>query len=328
MVVDAAGGSSGPSVAGAIRQASRLTGTSFDYLLATAQVESGLNPRAQATTSSAGGLFQFIEQTWLATVKEAGPNLGYGRYADAIVRTESGRYAVSDPASRDQILKLRHDPTANALMAGAFTRNNAAKLADQLGRRASEGELYMAHFLGTAGAARLITRAGDQPDARAADLFPHAARANRSIFYDRQGRARSVAQVYGVLAGRYQLARAAPAVPAVVTTDKSDMRSRTAAVANPAGVANALAANAPPIRRVDDGQVFHSLFRTGERPEPVAPAVRELWTAQAAAGAASIASAPAGAAPVSMAPAGATQGAPLDLFQTMRPDVRALFGRS
>ncbi len=318
MVVDAAGSSSGPSVAGAIRQASRLTGTSFDYLLATAQVESGLNPRAQATTSSAGGLFQFIEQTWLATLKEAGPSFGYGRYADAIVRTESGRYTVSDPALRDPVLKLRHDPTANALMAGAFTRNNAAKLADRLGRRASEGELYMAHFLGPAGAARLITRAGDQPDARAADLFPHAARANRSIFYDRQGRARSAAQVYGVLAGRYQVARATPAVPATVTAEKPSVRSRMAAAPDTAGVAAAFAANAPPVRPVDDGQVFHSLFRTGERREPVAPAVSQLWNAQAAAGAASVA----------VAPAGAAHGGPLDLFQTMRPDVRALFGKS
>jgi hypothetical protein len=181
---------------------------------------------------------------------------------------------------RDRILQLRHDPATNALMAGAFTRNNAAKLADQLGRRPSEGELYMAHFLGPAGAARLIARAGDQPDTRAADLFPHAARANRSIFYDRQGRARSAAQVYGVLAGRYQVARAAPAVPATVTADKPTVRSRMAAVPDTAGLADAFAANARPIRPVDDGQVFHSLFRTGERREPVAPAVSELWSAR------------------------------------------------
>jgi len=315
MLVDAAGNTSGPSVAGAIRQAARLTGTSFEYLLATAQVESGLNPRAQAATSSAGGLFQFIEQTWLATLKEAGPKLGYGTYADAIVRTESGRYTVADPAWRDWILKLRHDPTANALMAGAFTRNNAAKLADRLGRRANEGELYMAHFLGAGGAARLIMRAADQPDARAADLFPHAARANRSIFYDRQGRARSVAQVYGVLAGRYQLARSAPAAPATVTADRPGVRSKTAAVPDTAGMADAFAASAPPIRSADDGQVFHSLFRTGERREPVAPAVSELWAAKPAAGGT-----------VALAPTGADHGGPLDLFQTMRPDVRALFG--
>jgi Transglycosylase SLT domain len=326
MVVDAAGNSSGPSVTGAIRQASRLTGTSFDYLLATAQVESGLNPRAQATTSSAGGLFQFIEQTWLATLKEAGPNLGYRRYADAIVRTESGRYTVSDPAVRDQILKLRHDPAANAVMAGAFTRNNAAKLTDQLGRRASEGELYMAHFLGPAGAARLITRAASQPNDRAADLFPYAARANRSIFYDRQGQARSVAQVYGVLAGRYQLARAIPVVPATAVAERQSIRPRIAAAPDTAGITDAFVANASPLRPAENGQVFHSLFRTGERPEPVAPAIRELWTAQAAAGAASVAAVPGAAAPATAAPVAAPSGGPLDLFQTMRPDVRALFG--
>ena len=49
-----------------------MTGADFHYLLATAQVESNLNPNAQASTSSARGLFQFIEQTWLATLKEQG----------------------------------------------------------------------------------------------------------------------------------------------------------------------------------------------------------------------------------------------------------------
>ena len=71
---------------GAIQQASQATGASFNYLLATAQVESGLNPQAGASTSSARGLFQFIETTWLATIKQAGAALGFGRYADAISR--------------------------------------------------------------------------------------------------------------------------------------------------------------------------------------------------------------------------------------------------
>ena len=39
-----------------------MTGADFQYLLATAQVESNLNPNAQAPTSSARGLFQFTEQ--------------------------------------------------------------------------------------------------------------------------------------------------------------------------------------------------------------------------------------------------------------------------
>ena len=87
-------------VAGAIKQAANTTGTSFEYLLATAKMESNFNPSAKASTSSARGLFQFIDQTWLGTVKEAGAQLGYGNYADAITRSSSGTYSVSDPAAR------------------------------------------------------------------------------------------------------------------------------------------------------------------------------------------------------------------------------------
>ena len=126
MLVDPGTLGAGSTVAGAIRQASQATGTSFSYLLATAQVESGLDPRAGASTSSARGLFQFVEQTWLGTIKQSGAALGYGHYADAITRTSSGHYEVKDPAMRSQILKLRNDPTANAVMAGAFTQANAA----------------------------------------------------------------------------------------------------------------------------------------------------------------------------------------------------------
>src|SRR5208283_6059942 len=90
MLVDPGNSTAGSAVIGAIRQAAQATGTSFQYLLATAQVESGLNPQAGASTSSARGLFQFIEQTWLATMKQSGPALGYGRYAAAITKTASG----------------------------------------------------------------------------------------------------------------------------------------------------------------------------------------------------------------------------------------------
>src|SRR5580698_2977216 len=109
MLVDSSGYAAGSTVTGAIREASAATGTSFNYLLATAQVESGLNPQAGAATSSARGLFQFIEQTWLATMKQSGGALGYGRYADAITKNASGSYAVRDPTLRGEILKLRSD---------------------------------------------------------------------------------------------------------------------------------------------------------------------------------------------------------------------------
>src|SRR5215475_14179180 len=176
-------------VAGAIKQASNSTGTSFEYLLATAKMESDFNPTAGASTSSARGLYQFIDQTWLATVKEAGPDGGYGQYADAITKTASGDYVVSDPSKRQAIMKLRDDPAASSSMAALLTQSNSFQLTGMIGRRPSDSELYMAHFLGVGGAAKLITAADDTPQSSAVKMFPSAAAANRSIFYDRQGHA-------------------------------------------------------------------------------------------------------------------------------------------
>src|SRR5580700_8599323 len=126
-------------IAGAIKQAAGATGTSFEYLLTTAKMESDFNPTAGASTSSAHGLYQFIEQTWLGTVKEAGGQLGYGQYADAITKTSSGDYTVSDPAARSAILKLRDDPTAASSMAAALTQSNSFKLTGTIGRRPTDG---------------------------------------------------------------------------------------------------------------------------------------------------------------------------------------------
>jgi hypothetical protein len=201
----------GSTVAGAIQKAAQATGTGFSYLLATAKIESGLDPQVKAKTSSATGLFQFIEQTWLQTVKQSGAELGYGQHADAIERTSSGKYVVRDPAKRAEILNLRKDPTANAAMAGALTRSNAGRLKAKLGRDATEGELYMAHFLGAGGATKLITSAANNPNGKAANLFPRAAAANRPIFYDKQGGARSAAGVYNLL--NTKVARAMPIQP-------------------------------------------------------------------------------------------------------------------
>src|SRR5437868_12686071 len=84
-------------VTSAIRDAAKVTGAGFEYLLNTALRESNLNPNAKARSSSATGLFQFIDQTWLATMKQSGAALGYGKYADAITKTSSGRFVVNDP---------------------------------------------------------------------------------------------------------------------------------------------------------------------------------------------------------------------------------------
>src|SRR5262249_17662676 len=182
------------------------TGASFHYLLSTAKMESDFNPTAGASTSSAHGLYQFIEQTWLGTVKEAGGQVGYGQYADAITRTASGDYVVVDPTARKEIMKLRDDPVAASAMAGVLTQANSFQLTGKIGRRPTDAELYMAHFLGVGGAAKLINSAVDDPQASAARMFPSAAAANRSIFYDRQGNARSISDVYAVVSARYAAA--------------------------------------------------------------------------------------------------------------------------
>jgi hypothetical protein len=239
MLVDASNSTAGSVVTGAISQASQATGTSFNYLLATAQVESGLDPRAGASTSSARGLFQFVEQTWLGTMRSAGQALGYGRYADAISKNAAGHYEVKDPAMRREILSLRNDPTANAVMAGAFTKTNASILSAKLGRAPSEGELYIAHFLGAGGAARLISLAAATPNAKATHFFSHAAQANRSIFFDRTtGAARSLAQVRDILTARYDIARAKP-------DDSMQMAQATTELPDPVDLAPALPAVAP-----------------------------------------------------------------------------------
>src|SRR5215468_6167085 len=195
-----------PRVSGAIKQASNSTGTSFEYMLATAKMESDFNPSAGASTSSARGLYQFIEQTWLGTVKEAGGQLGYGQYADAITRTTSGDYVVVDPTMRRAIMKLRDDPSASSAMAAVLTQSNSFQLTGKIGRRPSDAELYMAHFLGTGGAAKLIAKAEDNPGASAVRMFPNAAAANHSIFYDRMGKGRSVSEVYSAQSTRYAAA--------------------------------------------------------------------------------------------------------------------------
>src|SRR5881392_492587 len=104
-------------IAGSIKQAASTTGTSFEYLLTTAKMESNFNPKVSASTSSARGLFQFIDQTWLGTVKEAGSQLGYDKYANAISKSSSGTYYVNDPSMRNSIMKLRDDPDAASAMA-------------------------------------------------------------------------------------------------------------------------------------------------------------------------------------------------------------------
>jgi hypothetical protein len=280
----------------ALQTASRTTGTEFHYLVQTAARESAFNPSAQATTSSARGLFQFIESTWLGTMKEAGPQLGFARQAAAIDKVGEGKYIVRDPAIRAQILKMRDDPQVSALMAGALAGKNAEGLAPDLGRKPTSGELYIAHFLGLNGAKKLIALKQSRPDASAAAVFPEAARANRSIFYERNGRPKSADAVYASLVAKHDrpLQQPGPQTPATQVAGilpRNASRETTVVLPNGQRVEQPL--QVAQVRHVvvqlpdlesdqsaaaalaSDGPVFQTMFHN--QSGPISNRVQEIW---------------------------------------------------
>jgi hypothetical protein len=341
-------GRAATAVTSAIRNAANATGTSFNYLLATAKVESDLDPTLTMKSSSAAGLFQFIDQTWLGTLKQAGPAFGYGDYANAISRNASGHYAVDNPEMRREIMKLRNDPSANAVMAGVLTQQNAAALTRRIGRQPTDGELYIAHFFGAGGAGKLIQLAGTSPQSNAADAFPQAAHANRPIFYDRQGNARSMSGVYSELVRRFKVASDGPgatlagaavhpmpqaahalppaARPILPVADLAAITKAFAvAAAHPSAASSAT--GAAPTAASQAAPTFNSLFSDQDRRTAVDPLVVALWSVPAS-------EPPPNGAQAAPPPAidpqikNGTGASRFDLFQDVRPNARALFGGS
>ncbi|MBL1146940.1 MAG: transglycosylase SLT domain-containing protein [Pseudomonadota bacterium] len=192
------------AVLGAIKNASAKTGVDFSYLMAQASAESSFNPKARAKSSSATGLFQFLDQTWLQMVKKYGAEHGMGDYAEKISLTKSGRAVVADAATRQEILNLRKDPEKASLMAAEMAAENGSRLEARLGRKVDAADLYMAHFLGAGGATQFLKTLDHAPQKKADALLPEAAKANSAVFYDRAGgKARSVSDVYALLAGKF-----------------------------------------------------------------------------------------------------------------------------
>ena len=186
------------AVEAAIQRASSATGVDFGFLLGAAKRESGYNPGAKAGSSTAAGLFQFVEQTWMSTLKKHGAKYGYARYADLIQQGSDGRYRIDGAEARKAVMDLRFDPHAASLMAGELTSDHAAYLRGRVGRNPTAGELYAAHFLGPQGSAKLIEAVQTSPNTKAASLFPEAAASNHSIFY-RDGHAATVGELYANL---------------------------------------------------------------------------------------------------------------------------------
>ncbi len=172
----------------ALAEASRATGVDFAYLAAKASIESGLDPQAKAPTSSAAGLFQFIESTWSEMVERHGAKIGLEKEAAALASGDVSR------AERRRIMDLRFDPGVAARMGAEFAAENRDHLVSRLGREPEDVDLYLAHFLGPGGASKFLKAMEANPQGKAAELFPSAAKANRSVFYD-GGRARSFNEI-------------------------------------------------------------------------------------------------------------------------------------
>lgn len=180
----------------AIARAAAATGVDFQYLMAQAKLESSLDPTARAATSSAAGLYQFTQGTWLQTLDRHAERHGLEWVGAAI---QGGR--VADPSVRAQIMSLRYDADMSAMMAAELAADNRAELTSVLGREPDAPELYLAHFLGVSGAGQFLSALNSNPSQSAAAILPKAAAANRSIFYE-GGTPRSVGGVMDVIRGK------------------------------------------------------------------------------------------------------------------------------
>ncbi len=160
-------------VLGSIQAASRIVGVDSTYMLLKAKQESGFNPHAHAKTSSAGGLYQFLDSTWVATANKHKNLLERHMGIDV------------DDLSRGQLLALKNNAMASALMGASFAKDNMNYLnrnVDVAGFQVNSGALYMAHFLGPKGAEDFYEKLARNPNASAAAMFPKAAAANASVF--------------------------------------------------------------------------------------------------------------------------------------------------
>lgn len=177
-----------------IVQAAKATQVDPVLLMAIADKESAFRTEVQAQTSSATGLYQFIERTWLGVVREFGSRYGLESEARALANNEVGG------AERTRILDLRRDAYLSAALAAEMLKRDALRLQRRIGRPLTGGEVYLIHFLGPDGAERMLDQISKRPDAAAAELLPAPAAANKTIFYGsgaEGGRSLSVSEVRG-----------------------------------------------------------------------------------------------------------------------------------
>jgi hypothetical protein len=202
-IIDKYHGVASAKVVHAVAQASARTGADFSFLMEKASAESNFNTSAKSKSSSATGLFQFIESTWLNMVKEHGAKYGLGKLADQI-EIKNGKPCVENCAVKNAILNLRKNPEIAALMAGELSAGNKEYLEAHTKGPVGTTELYLAHFMGAGGAAKFIENRQANGNAIAAHLFPKEAHANKAVFFNPDtGKARTLNQIYASFAQKF-----------------------------------------------------------------------------------------------------------------------------
>jgi Transglycosylase SLT domain len=169
------------SIVERVVKAAAETGSDPALLLSIADKESSFILKAKASTSSASGLFQFIDSTWMTAMKAFG-----GRHLQQEAKApqaEGGAKPAVAATSRAELLKLRNDPYLSAVLAAEILKHEGAKISEEIGRTLTAGETYLIHFLGPDDARRFMAKMDQDPQAPAAKLLPRPARANRSIFF-------------------------------------------------------------------------------------------------------------------------------------------------
>lgn len=180
----------GSGIMNAIESASVKTGVDFAYLVQQAAAESSFDATAKAVTSSAQGLYQFIESTWVDMVDRYGAKHG--------INTQG----MSDA----EILDMRNDPEKASAMAAELAAENQRFLERHYDGEIGATELYFAHFLGAGNAAAFLNARSENGMKEAALIFPAAAKANRAVFYDQTtGRAKSLDEVYAYFDKKFQI---------------------------------------------------------------------------------------------------------------------------
>lgn len=188
----------GPAVLSALQQAERATGADPVLLLAIARRESGFDPAARSRSSSARGLMQFTNATWLEVVRDFGHRHGLAHQADALSFGPRGSEAASERVVRE-VLRLRENPQLAAVMVAERLESWRKPLEEALGRVVTPSDLYFVHLLGPAGARRFLAELARAPAQSAAAVMGTAVKANRSLFVQ-DGHMLSLAEVYHSLA--------------------------------------------------------------------------------------------------------------------------------